>query len=77
MYQAVLQRNANETRYSRLTFIMEPTENKVQLLETLYPLKWHGDVTIYDLSNGEVFATLPESGYESRKRFPMRDSDFQ
>jgi hypothetical protein len=63
MYQAVLQRTADENRYSRLTFLLEPTDRLTLLVATLAnPVyNWHGDVTIYKLGYNKMVAKLKEN----------------
>jgi hypothetical protein len=64
MYQAVLQWPADETRASRLTFVLSPSDTIHSLLDAITPHRWHGDVTIYDLENLESVATVKRAvGY--------------
>jgi hypothetical protein len=65
MYQAVLQRPADETRYSRLSFLMYPTDQLSMLVETLSSgvYNWLGDIKVYRLGSNKMVAKLKEGDH--------------
>jgi hypothetical protein len=61
MYVAVLSRNADLKRKSRLMVVGE-SDDLDMLFEQAFTIKWHGDVKIYSLDDLQIHAMIYEGG---------------